>query len=101
MGSFSTALTGLQSDTVALNTIGNNLANLNTTAFKAQTTNFEDLLYSTIGATGSGSLLQVGLGTKVSGTTTNFSQGSLLTSQAATDVAISGNGYFLVQQGNV
>ena len=38
MPNFSIALTGLQADTIALNSIGNNLANLNTTAFKGQTT---------------------------------------------------------------
>ena len=54
MGNFSIALSGLQADSVALNTIGNNLANLNTTAFKGQTTSFEDLFYQQIGQSGSG-----------------------------------------------
>ena len=49
MASFSIALTGLQADTVALNTIGNNLSNLNTTAYKEQSTSFEDLFYQHIG----------------------------------------------------
>ena len=53
MASFSIALTGLEADTVALNTIGNNLSNLNTTAFKGQSTSFEDLFYQQIGASGS------------------------------------------------
>ena len=53
MGNFSIALSGLQADSVALNTIGNNLANLNTTAFKGQTTSFEDLFYQQIGQSGS------------------------------------------------
>jgi flagellar hook protein FlgE len=100
MPNFSIALTGLQADTVALNTIGNNLANLNTTAFKGQTTTFEDLFYQNIGTTGAGNTLQVGVGTRVSGTATDFSQGSLTTTDTDTDVALNGNGFFLVQNGN-
>ena len=69
MPSFSIALTGLEANSVALDTIGNNLANLNTTAFKGQTTSFSDLFYQNIGNTGSGDALQVGLGTQVSGQT--------------------------------
>src|SRR6202020_661346 len=87
MPNFSIALTGLQADTVALNTIGNNLANLNTTAFKDQTTTFSDLFYQNIGASGSGDPMQVGVGTRVSGTSTDFSQGSLTTTQSSTDMA--------------
>lgn len=101
MPNFSIALTGLQADTVALNTIGNNLANLNTTAFKKQTTTFEDLFYQNIGTSGSGNTLQIGVGTRVSGTASSFAQGSLTTTQSATDLALSGSGFFLVQRGNV
>ncbi len=49
MGNFSVALSGLQAESVALNTIGNNLANLNTTAYKGQVTSFENLFYQQIG----------------------------------------------------
>src|SRR5215472_1141662 len=101
MGSFSIALSGLQADTVSLNTIGNNLANLNTTAFKGQGTTFEDLFYQQIGTSGSGNPLQVGAGTRVSGTATNFLQGSILPTGTSTDVALSGDGFFVVQQGGV
>lgn len=100
MPNFSIALTGLQAQSVALNTIGNNLANLNTTAFKSQQTKFEDLFYQTIGTTGSGDSLQVGVGARVSGTQTNFTQGSLAPQTTATDMALSGDGFFLVQRGN-
>jgi flagellar hook protein FlgE len=100
MPNFSIALTGLQADTVALNTIGNNLANLNTTAFKTQSTAFSDLFYQNIGSSGSGDALQVGVGTRVSGTSTDYSQGTLSTTESSTDMALSGNGFFLVQNGN-
>src|SRR3984885_5570302 len=103
MGNFSIALSGLQADTVALNTIGNNLANLNTTAFKGQTTSFEDLFYQEIGESGSGDAIQVGAGTKVSGTSTDFTEGTILPDANAkpTDMALDGDGFFVVEQGGV
>jgi flagellar hook protein FlgE len=99
MGSFSTALSGLSADSVALNTIGNNLANLNTTAFKKQTTNFEDLFYQQIGENGANDALQVGVGTKVSSTTTNYTGGGINPTTDTKDMALSGDGFFVVQQG--
>ena len=103
MGNFSIALSGLQANSVALNTIGNNLANLNTTAFKGQTTAFEDLFYQQIGQAGSGDAIQLGSGTKVSGTSTNFTEGTILPDSNANsaDMALAGNGFFVVQQGGV
>ena len=103
MGNFSIALSGLQADSVALNTIGNNLANLNTTAYKGQTTSFEDLFYQQIGESGSGDAIQVGAGTKVSGTSTDFTEGTILpdSNSNSADMALAGNGFFVVQQGGV
>jgi flagellar hook protein FlgE len=103
MGNFSIALSGLQADSVALNTIGNNLANLNTTAFKGQTTSFEDLFYQQIGESGSGDAIQVGAGTRVSGTSTDFTEGTILPDSNANsaDMALAGNGFFVVQQSGV
>ena len=100
MGNFSIALSGLQANSVALNTIGNNLANLNTTAFKGQSTTFEDLFYQQIGQSGSGDAIQVGAGTKVSGTSTDFTEGTILPDSNAnsSDMALDGNGFFVVQQ---
>jgi flagellar hook-basal body protein len=100
MGNFSIALSGLEANSTALNTIGNNLANLNTTAFKGQTTSFEDLFYQQIGQSGSGDTIQVGAGTKISGTTTDFTQGAILpgADANAANVALAGNGFFMVQQ---
>jgi flagellar hook protein FlgE len=103
MGNFSIALSGLQANSVALNTIGNNLANLNTTAFKGQTTAFEDLFYQQIGQSGSGDAIQLGAGTRVSGTSTNFTEGTILpdSNSNSADMALAGNGFFVVQQGGV
>ena len=95
MGNFSIAVSGLEADSTALNTIGNNLANMNTTAYKGQTTSFEDLLYQHIGQSGSGDAIQVGTGTKVSGTATDFNEGTILpdADTNATDMALDGNGF--------
>ena len=103
MGNFSIALSGLEADSVALNTIGNNLANLNTTAFKGQTTSFEDLFYQQIGQSGSGDAIQLGAGTKVSGTSTDFSEGTILpdANPNSADMALAGNGFFVVEQSGV
>jgi flagellar hook protein FlgE len=100
MGNFSIALSGLEADSTALNTIGNNLTNLNTTAYKGETTSFEDLFYQQIGQSGSGVAIQVGAGTKVSGITTDFSEGTILPDADinTADMALDGNGFFMVEQ---
>ncbi len=96
MPSFSIPLTGLEADSTALSTIGNNLANLNTTAFKKQTVSFEDLFYQHTGVSGNNDALQAGVGTKVSGTTSDFSQGTIATTSNSTDMAVQGDGFFVV-----
>src|ERR1700722_19200855 len=101
MASFSIALSGLSADSVLLNTIGNNLANLNTTAFKQQNTRFENLFYQQIGVNGSGDALQVGAGTKVATTSTDYSQGSINPTGLSSDMALSNDGYFVINQGGV
>lgn len=97
MSSFSIPLTGLESSSTALNTIANNLSNMNTTAFKSQDVTFSDLFYQQIGSAGSGNPLQVGAGTQVASTETNFSQGSVDSTGNASDLYINGNGFFVVQ----
>ncbi|MBB6147227.1 flagellar hook protein FlgE [Silvibacterium bohemicum] len=100
MSSFSIPLTGLESSSTALNTIANNLSNMNTTAFKSQNVSFSDLFYQQIGTTGSGDLLEVGAGTQIASTSTDFSGGSINpVSGNPTDVALSGNGFFVLQNG--
>ena len=100
MGNFSIALSGLEADTTALNTIGNNLANLNTVAYKGQTTAFEDLFHQQLGQSGAGDPIQVGSGTKVGSTATDFSEGTLLpdANGNTSDMALDGNGFFIVEQ---
>jgi flagellar hook protein FlgE len=99
MASFFIPLTGLESDSTALNTIANDLSNMNTTAFKAQTTNFADLFYQQIGSTGSGDPIQVGAGVQVASNETAFTQGSINSTGNSTDVALNGSGFFVVNNG--
>lgn len=103
MSSFSIPLTGLEASTTELNTIANNLANMNTTAFKAQDVSFSDLFYQQIGTSGSGDPLEVGAGTQVASTTTDFTEGSINSTGNVDDMAIGGTtgaGFFVVQDGN-
>jgi flagellar hook protein FlgE len=99
MASFSIPLTGLEADSTALNTIANDLANMNTTAFKSQSTEFADLFYQQIGSTGAGDPIQVGAGVKVAANATSFAQGSINSTGNATDVALNGSGFFVVSDG--
>jgi flagellar hook protein FlgE len=98
MASFYIPLTGLNADSTALNTIANNLSNMNTTGFKAQTTSFSDLLYQQIGTAGSGDVNQVGSGVQVAANSTDFSGGSISSTGISTDAAINGSGFFVLDQ---
>ena len=99
MASFYIPLTGLNADSTALNTIANDLSNMNTTAFKAQATNFSDLFYQQMGTTGSGNSIQVGGGVQVASNATNYTQGSIDSTSVDTDAALNGNGFFVLNGG--
>lgn len=86
-----------------MNVIGNNLANVNTTAFKGSRVTFQDMMSQTIrgaqkpsDALGGRSPIQYGLGVLVAGTDVNNEQGSLSATNRPTDFAIQGSGFFLV-----
>lgn len=100
MASFFIPLTGLSADSTALNTIANDLANMNTTAFKSASTNFSDLFYQQIGTTGAGDPIAVGAGTQVASNETSFTQGSINSTGNNTDVALDGSGFFVVNNGS-
>lgn len=91
---FSTALSALSADTTAIDVVGNNLANLNTTGFKDTAVSFHDLVTQSIGA--SPASTQVGVGVGVPITLTQFSQGAIQATGNALDAAIQGDGFFLV-----
>jgi flagellar hook protein FlgE len=89
-----------------MNVIGDNLANVNTTAFKGSRVTFQEMMAQTTrGATapsenlGGTNPTQTGLGVMVSGTDTNHEQGSLSATNRPSDLAIQGNGFFMVTNG--
>src|SRR5579862_3201574 len=92
--SFSTALSALNADSTAIDVVGNNLANLNTTGFKASTVSFHDLVTQSIGA-GLGET-QVGFGVGTPVTLREFSQGAIQSTGGPLDAAIQGDGFFIV-----
>jgi flagellar hook protein FlgE len=96
--SFYTALSGIGANSQAINVIGNNLANINTTSYKGSRTNFAELLGG-ISYASNGNPIQTGLGAISSGVTPLFTQGSIQTTGRSTDVAMSGNGFFVVSTG--
>lgn len=101
MPNFSTALSGLNADSQALNTIANNLSNMSTIAYKTKTANFSDMFYQSIGTTTSGDAIQVGAGTKIASISTNYNQGdSNTTDTTSSDMEINGNGFFVVSDGS-
>ena len=96
-------VSGLQSHQVAMDIESNNIANVNTVGFKYSRANFSDLLAQTKsiatapqGALGGKNPVQIGLGSTVSSTTRIFSQGSIQNSDKNTDVAIQGDGFFII-----
>jgi flagellar hook protein FlgE len=99
---FSTALSGLRANSEALGVTGNNIANANTTAFKAKSLNFADVFHDSLNAklNGAGLAVQIGGGVQSAGTTTNFTQGSLDESGSTLNAGIRGNGYFVVASKN-
>jgi flagellar hook protein FlgE len=93
MSSFSIALSGLNAASDALDVVGNNLANLNTTGYKDTTANFYDLLQQSI----AGGSTQIGGGVSAPQTEATFTQGSIQSTGGNYDAAINGNGFFVVQ----
>jgi len=101
-----TAATGMNSQQANIDTVANNLANVNTSGFKKQRAEFEDLLYQTIRAAGTPATedtitpvgVEMGHGAKLAATQRNFEQGSLQNTGVSTDVAIAGEGFFRVLQ---
>src|SRR4051812_6971175 len=93
--SFSTALSALGATSTAIDVVGNNLANLNTTGFKNSTVSFHDLVTQSLGA-GLGET-QVGFGTAPPTTLRQFTQGAVQASNGPLDAAIQGDGFFVVK----
>ena len=110
MRSLWSAASGMIAQQTNVDTISNNLANVNTTGYKSQRTEFKSLLYQnlqtrTTTANGENKPIpaQVGLGTRVASTSTFYTQGAMQASENDTDFAIEGEGFFSVRgdDGNV
>ncbi len=95
---FSASLSGLNANQQKLNVIGNNLANINTVAFKSSSVQFMDLVSQTVGG-GSANPMQVGLGVTTGAISPNFNQGGLENTGVPTHVAVQGRGFFVVGNG--
>ena len=97
MSFFSTPLSGLSASSAALQSISNNLANLNTDGYKSQTTDFSDVFYQNLGNSGNGNPIQSGLGVQVAGTTSDLSNGAVSSTGVSSNMALDGSGYFVTQ----
>jgi flagellar hook protein FlgE len=96
VGSFSAGLSGLNANGQYLSVIGNNLANINTIGFKSSSVTFMDLVSQNVGGS-SANPMQVGLGVGTGSISPVFSQGAIENTREATNVAIQGNGFFVVR----
>ncbi len=99
-------ISGLRVNQTMLDVTGNNIANANTTGYKASTTVFQDTLSQMLTAAsgqnanrGGTNPIQVGLGVQVSAISTNFGQGSQQPTGKGTDLMIDGDGFFVVREG--
>jgi len=101
------AISGLRAHQTKMDVVGNNIANVNTVGYKSQTTVFEDTLSQLLrngsapqNGTAGSNPAQVGLGVKLSGISTNWTQGSTQNTGRSTDFMISGDGFFMTKAGS-
>ncbi|HUX36421.1 MAG TPA: flagellar hook protein FlgE [Rectinemataceae bacterium] len=106
MRSLYSGVAGLENHQVRMDVIGNNISNVNTTGFKRSRVNFQDLLYQQMsgasspnGDVGGINPKEIGLGMSVASIDTLQTQGSLQTTGVMTDLAIQGNGFFVLKKG--
>ena len=93
IGSLFAGISGLNANATAMTVVGDNIANVNTTAFKSNRASFANILSQSLGGTGSN---DIGRGVDFWGTTPLWSQGSMENTSSATDLAINGRGFFIV-----
>ncbi len=99
-----TAASGMIGQQANIDTISNNLANVNTSGFKRMRADFEDLIYQTVRYAGTPATedtvvpvpIQMGHGSKLSATQRQFTQGALQNTENVTDLAIQGDGFFRI-----
>jgi flagellar hook protein FlgE len=100
-------VSGLKTHQTKLDVIGNNIANVNTVAYKSSSVTFQEVLSQTVASaqpptnsgTGGTNPSQVGLGTAIGAITTNHANGNIQTTDSITDLALDGGGFFVVNDG--
>lgn len=100
MRSMFAGISGLRAHQTMMDVVGNNIANVSTAGFKASQITFQEALTQTLQGAGQGTNpMQLGLGTRVSGITGIFTQGATQVTGRSTDLAIQGEGFFIIQNG--
>jgi flagellar hook protein FlgE len=106
MRSMFSGVAGLRNHQIRMDVIGNNIANVNTIGFKGSRVNFQDILSQTIqgasapqGNRGGTNPMQVGLGVAIASIDTIFTDGSTQTTGKQTDLALQGQGFFVINDG--
>ena len=94
IGSLYAGISGLNANATAMSVIGDNIANVNTTAFKSNSVTFASVLSQSLTGSGGNS---IGRGVQLGGMSQSWSQGTLETTGNGTDLAINGKGFFMVQ----
>jgi len=100
MSTFTIPLSGLMATSQSLSAIANNLANLNTDGYKDQTLDFASVFNQTQGTSGNGDPIQVGDGVQVAGRVSNFANGNVNSTGVSSNMALQGNGFFVVKDSN-
>jgi flagellar hook protein FlgE len=94
IGSLFAGISGLSANSTAMTVIGDNIANVNTTAFKSNKSSFANVLSQSLGGSATGG---IGRGVEFWGVSPSWSQGSIEDTSNATDMAINGKGFFMVE----
>jgi len=92
IGSLYSGISGLKANTSAMSVIGDNIANVSTTGFKASSVSFSNVFSASLGQ----SAMQIGRGVTMSGIAANWNSGTMETTSNVTDLAINGQGMFIV-----
>ncbi|HTL11576.1 MAG TPA: flagellar hook basal-body protein, partial [Bdellovibrionota bacterium] len=95
LSSLYTGITGLQGNGEALSIYGDNLANANTTGFKVSRPEFQDVVAKSLKGLLGGN--QIGRGTRLAAVNPIYTQGSITQTESSTDLAITGDGFYVLQ----
>lgn len=97
IGTLTSGVSALRTFGQGLEVIGNNIANINTTGYKSSQASYSEGFMSSLKGASQASGAQVGSGVQLAGVGTNFAQGTLSSTGVATDLGISGSGFFVVR----